>query len=181
MSARDATHDATQDRVTIQEAARRLGVKDDALRKRIQRGTLRHEKDPDGRVYVYMDAAHDAAHDLYRDATQYGGGPASGDRGELYEVMRDEIAHLRGQIEEEREARRRADTIIAQLSQATAEQARTIRAIEPPQPTQDGRQDADGGLNRAEVYDAGEGPQKSPQPVQDDHNERRPWWRRIFD
>jgi len=30
--------DATQGRVTIQEAARRLGVKEDAVRKRIQRG-----------------------------------------------------------------------------------------------------------------------------------------------
>jgi hypothetical protein len=42
------------------------------------------------------------------------------------------VEHLREQLAEEREARRRADTIIAQLSQATAEQARTIRALEAP-------------------------------------------------
>lgn len=42
--------DAAQDRVTIQEAARRLGIKDDAIRKRIQRGTLESEKSQDGRV-----------------------------------------------------------------------------------------------------------------------------------
>jgi excisionase family DNA binding protein len=52
-----------KDRITVQEAARRLGVKDDAIRKRIQRGTLDHEKDPDGRVFVYLDATHDAASD----------------------------------------------------------------------------------------------------------------------
>jgi excisionase family DNA binding protein len=40
--------DTTQDRVTIQEAARRLGVKEDAIRKRIQRGTLPHEKTEEG-------------------------------------------------------------------------------------------------------------------------------------
>ena len=47
--------DVTQDRVTIQEAARRLGVKEDAIRKRIQCGSIRHEKDEDGRVYVWVE------------------------------------------------------------------------------------------------------------------------------
>jgi DNA-directed RNA polymerase specialized sigma24 family protein len=41
------------DRVTVVEAAARLGVKEQAIRKRIQRGTLTHDKDDDGRVYVY--------------------------------------------------------------------------------------------------------------------------------
>ena len=53
--------DTAQDRVTIQEAAERLGVKEDAVRKRIQRGTMRHEKAEDGRVYVWVDAAQDTA------------------------------------------------------------------------------------------------------------------------
>ena len=44
-----------RDRVTVQEAAKRLGVKDDAIRKRIQRGTLQHDKGLAGRVYVYLD------------------------------------------------------------------------------------------------------------------------------
>ncbi len=176
--ARDATHAGTRDRVTIQEAARRLGVKDDAIRKRIQRGTLDSEKDLDGRVYVYLDVTHDAAHDSYQDGTRYGGGPAGEGRGELYEVMRDEIAHLRGQLEEEREARRRADTIIAQLSQATAEQARTIAAIEPPQAAAEGP----GGV---EVHDAGASPQTSSRRPEDEHRgareEPRSWWRRLFE
>lgn len=171
-----------KDRVTVQEAARRLGVKDDAVRKRIQRGTLNHEKDPDGRVYVYLDADHDAAHDTYKDSTQYAGSIPGADRSEVVEVMRDEIAHLRGQLEEEREARRRADTIIAQLSQATAEQARTIRAIESPQAARDGPHAAGEGSDEAEIYDTSTGPQEPPQTVQDNHHgERRSWWRRIFD
>jgi hypothetical protein len=51
---------------------------------------------------------------------------------ELVEELRDRVAYLERQVEEEREARRRADTILAQLSQANAEQARTIRALEAP-------------------------------------------------
>jgi excisionase family DNA binding protein len=69
--------DTTQDKVTIQEAARRLGVKEDAVRKRIQRGSMRHEKAEDGRVYVWVDAVHDTTRDTgqttqdaYQDTAQ---------------------------------------------------------------------------------------------------------------
>jgi excisionase family DNA binding protein len=44
------------DRLTIQEAARQLGISEGAVRKRVTRKTLQHEKDDDGRVYVYLDA-----------------------------------------------------------------------------------------------------------------------------
>ena len=37
-------------RVTVAEAAAKLGVKEQAVRKRIQLGTLTHDKDDDGRV-----------------------------------------------------------------------------------------------------------------------------------
>ena len=121
--------DAAQDRVTIQEAAQRLGVKEDAVRKRIQRGTMRHEKAEDGRVYVWVAAAQDMAQnepeksqDEYWDTAQ----------DERVEDLREQVAYLRRQLDEEREARRRADTILVQLSAANAEQARTIRAIEAP-------------------------------------------------
>lgn len=48
-----------RDRVTIQEAARRLGVSEGAVRKRVTRGTLEHDKEPDGRVCVYLDVGVD--------------------------------------------------------------------------------------------------------------------------
>ena len=37
-------------RVTVAEAAAKLGVKEQAIRKRIQLGTLTHDKDEDGLV-----------------------------------------------------------------------------------------------------------------------------------
>jgi hypothetical protein len=39
--------DATQDRATIREAALRLDIKEDAVRKRTQLGSIRHEKAED--------------------------------------------------------------------------------------------------------------------------------------
>jgi hypothetical protein len=42
--------------LTVREAAERLEISEAAVRKRMQRGTLDHEKWPDGRVYVSLDA-----------------------------------------------------------------------------------------------------------------------------
>jgi hypothetical protein len=54
--------------VSIQDAARRLGVSEGAVRKRVARGTLHHDKADDGRVYVYLDAGVDAGQDAGVDA-----------------------------------------------------------------------------------------------------------------
>ena len=42
-------------KLTVREAAENLGISEDAVRKRIQRGTLAHHRSSDGHVYVYMD------------------------------------------------------------------------------------------------------------------------------
>jgi hypothetical protein len=47
------------DRLTIQEAARRLGISEGAVRKRVARDSLDNDKGEDGRVYVYLDAGVD--------------------------------------------------------------------------------------------------------------------------
>ena len=170
---RDGAQDVAQDKVTIQEAAQRLGVKEDAVRKRIQRGSMRHEKAEDGRVYVWVDATQDAtqdeperSRDEYRDTAQ----------DERVEDLREQVAYLRRQLDEEREARRRAYTILVQLSAANAEQARTIRAIEAPrEPAEDaetveeapGAPEPEGAAPRSDSPD----PQTAAQ---------RPWWRRVF-
>ena len=161
--------DAAQDRVTIQQAAQRLGVKEDAVRKRIQRGSMRHEKAKDGRVYVWVDAAQDTAQDEpetsrdeYRDTAQ----------DERVEDLREQVAYLRRQLDEEREARRRADTILVQLSAANAEQARTIRAIEAP-----ASEEASEAAEKVE-----EPEEASPRPAAGGAQEaaQRPWWRRVL-
>jgi len=42
------------DRVTVAEAAERLGISQDAVRQRIRLGTLDHERTEEGRLYVYL-------------------------------------------------------------------------------------------------------------------------------
>ena len=44
-----------RDRVTVQEAAHRLGISESGVRKRVKRDQLVSEKDTDGRLYVYLD------------------------------------------------------------------------------------------------------------------------------
>ena len=89
------------DRLTIQEAARRLGVSEGAIRKRVARGTLEHHKDEDGRIYVYLDAGVDEGADPNSNA--------------LISQLRDEVAYLRDE-------NRRKDEIIMQ-------QAMTMRQL----------------------------------------------------
>jgi hypothetical protein len=113
-------------RVTIAEAARLLGVKEPAIRKRIQRGTLEHDKGEDGRTYVYLDAGIPVGMDTGIPE------PATGQE-ERIEELKDQITYLRDQLSEEREARRRADTIIAQLSQANAALAPRVPELESPE------------------------------------------------
>ncbi len=97
------------DRITVQEAARRLGVSEGAVRKRVARGTIRHDKGEDGRVYVHLDAGVDAGQDVGVD-------PHSN---ALTSQLREEIAYLR-------EENRRKDEIIMQqavtMRQLTAAQ-----------------------------------------------------------
>ena len=88
------------------EAAERLSITKEAVRKRIHRGTLGSARTPDGTVMVYVPpsptadgtpSSPSAANDLH------------------YAKMRERIRYLECQVEEEREARRRADTLLARL------------------------------------------------------------------
>ena len=56
-------------RVTIREAALLLGVSEGAVRKRVDRGTLRSDKGKDGRVYVYLSDGGDGGYDNGVDAS----------------------------------------------------------------------------------------------------------------
>src|SRR5829696_1669126 len=44
------------EKLTLDQAAEKLGIKRGSVYKRVQRGTLEHTKGPDGQVYVYLDA-----------------------------------------------------------------------------------------------------------------------------
>src|SRR4051812_17991131 len=119
------------DRITVQEAARRLGVKDDAIRKRIQRGTLNHDKGPDGRVFVYLDATQDEAQDSYKDTTRYPSSDSMKRTAQdathdssyvgLVEMLRSELADWKQVVATRDEELRRKDHIIAALTERIPE------------------------------------------------------------
>ncbi len=110
-------------RMTVEEAARSLGIKEESVRKRVRRGTMRSEKDPAGRLYVYLDGPQEVR-DGNRDVAEVAEGICgyrsqdglSSAAREVLEAKDETIRILQHQLEEEREARRRADTIIAQLT-----------------------------------------------------------------
>jgi hypothetical protein len=97
--------DGGLERVTIQEAARNLGVSEGAVRKRVTRGTLPHDKDPDGRVYVYLDERTTRGVDDGQDA---GVDPHNSAL----------ISRLEGEVEFLRDQVRRQQEIIAQQAMA---------------------------------------------------------------
>ena len=170
-------------RVTVQEAAEALGITVEAVRARIKRGKLRREKGESGTVYVWLDAAQtqpdpaqthdqtqpdaDREYDQTRpDADQ------TGIRGrvqaELVDSLLDQVAYMREQLAEEREARRRADTIIAQLTQANAALAQRVPELEAP------------AERREDSVTASEGADKGSAPEQQESSERRSWWRTFL-
>jgi hypothetical protein len=113
-------------RVSVYEAAKILGVTVDDIRKRIQRGTIAHERDDDGRVWVLLGASStipDNVQDNYRATSD-----------ELVGELREQIRYLREILSKEQDAHRRADAIIAQLTQANAALATLLPELEAPLP-----------------------------------------------
>ena len=152
--------DAERERVTIQEAARRLGVSESAIRKRVQRGTLQHLKDRDGRVYVYLDMG-ETGEDKIRDAS----------RDELVDTLQDTVRDLRERLDREEEANRENRRIIAGLIERLPPQLEA-----PPEPR--------------DAPEAAPEPPEGPSPrsdtvgtqeaAEESGTARRPWWLRWF-
>jgi hypothetical protein len=145
----------------VQEAAEVLGTSVDAVRMRARRGSLESEKDPDGRVYVWVNG----------DSSETKPG-LNVESGALISAKDETIRVLSEQLEAEREARRRADTIIAQLTQANAALAAKVPELEAPR-------EASGASETAEE-EQGRGDPHSATGETQEGTQRRSWWRRMF-
>ena len=144
-----------KERATVTDAAALLGTTEGALRKRIARGTLPHERDAQGRVWVLLDAGtqredigHPHGQDPYR---------------ELVEELRDRVRSLE-------EANRENRRIIAGLIQRVPElePAREDEPQEPPGGQERAPEGQDASRTAGGRQEDAEGP------------ERRTWWRRIW-
>ena len=144
-------NEQNEHRLTYAQAASALGISTDAVRMRVRvrRGTLRSERDGDGTVRVILDA------DQVRPDP---------DRDDLVGVLQQQLA-------EEREARRRADTIILQLSQANAALVQRVPALEAAS-----NERAD--VNASRDDPVGEYP-STPRP-REDPEKPASWWSRLL-
>ena len=145
--------------MTVDEAARNLGLTVDAVRKRVQRGQIAYEKDQAGRVRIILDKS-ETLQDESPDTTGQGA--------ELVEELRDRVHYLERVLEDEREARteerRRHDTLMAQLMHRIPE-------LEAPSEPRESPETVEEQQGRGE-----------PRPATGEAQEgvRWPWWRRVF-
>jgi hypothetical protein len=149
------------ERVNVAEAARRLGVSQDAVYKRIKRGTIPWEKGTDDKTYVWIeeeDASTDgpipSSEKSYDQSVDSSTDP-------LLDELRDRVRFLEAELADRKDEARRKDSIIMALTQRVPE------------------------------LDASSGPPESPQtpleqqerrtgPTDDTEAQRQSWWRRFF-
>jgi hypothetical protein len=136
-----------------------MGVTVDAIRKRMYRGTIPHEKDEDGRVWVILDTDQDAASKI-RDTDQ----PQS-DKDALVSEMSDRIASLERQLEAERQANSEHRRLLAAALERIPPQLEASTA--PSEPRESPETVSDESATRPGTSEGQEGVQRS-------------WWRRIF-
>ena len=145
------------ERLTVKQAAQTLGISQDAVRKRVARGTLASEKLPDGTVLVWLDADQDADEDNGFHPTQ-----AHLDSLEKY------IARLEAELEDRKEEARRKDAIIMTLAQRVPElQAPQEKPRESPVPRSN---------ETTPTETAGGSQEGTEEPTG-----QRSWWRRLLE
>jgi hypothetical protein len=147
-------------RVSVYQAADLLGVTVDAIRKRIQRGTIPHERHEDGRVYVLLDEAR-ALQDKSSKPTSTVQDEVQDDSqvpyltGELVTELRTQNEWLRREVE-------RKDAILLRMAERLPELEAVAEPREAP-------------VSTSEEADKGKVPAEQQEP-----SHRRSWLRAFF-
>jgi excisionase family DNA binding protein len=158
------------DRVTVAEAAERLGVSQDAVYKRIKRGTIPWDKDEDGKTVVYIEVANgstdepksstDESTDRLKTSTDsIGSSSIDLSLDVLVDELRDRVRFLEEEL-------RRKDTILMSLVQRVPE-------LEAPPETRDARETA------SKDVSGGGGDNEAP-PSNTEEPRASSWWKRFF-
>jgi excisionase family DNA binding protein len=157
-------------RLTVDEAAKLLGTSANALRKRIERGTIRSEK-VDGVRYVLLSDsdmpqhADDAYTSMSHDSAAPSHDSATG-MSAFVTSLEDQVSYLREQLDKEREANRENRRLLAAALERipelepAREASPELREFSPTASQQQGNGTA---------YPEEEG------------LEKRSWWRRLLD
>jgi excisionase family DNA binding protein len=167
----------TSGHVTVEEAARLLDVSVDAVRKRIERGTLSSEKVGKTR-YVFLDdimiqqdadrARHDSGPEA--DRTQH-----DTDMTALVASMQDQIDTLKQKLQDRKEEARRKDAILMTMAQRIPE-------LEAPREESASPEAREGHVTASEEADKGKAPSEKAPSEQQEPSQRgeRSWWRAFF-
>jgi hypothetical protein len=160
----DSTGPPPAERVSVPQAADHLGTTVDALRKRVQRGTIPYERDHAGRVWILLDTGR-PRQDTDQDTDQ----PQSdvtaliSAKDETIVTLREQLEDLRRDRDEWREQARVADRLLS------AAMERIPPQLEAPQEAAETVEEA------PEPRPGTPGPQEGAQG-----HTRRPWWRRVL-
>jgi hypothetical protein len=149
-------------RLTVAEASEVLGVTVEAVRGRIKRGTLDHERTDKG-VFVFLEA--DQATDQPRPDTDQTTDRLQFDSSALISAKDETIAALREQLEAERQAHAEARRLL-------------MAALERIPPQLEAPQEARESPHTAEEEPEGAEPRLTTAASQE--GAQRPWWRRMF-
>jgi len=155
------------DRVTVAEAAESLGVSQDAVYKRIKRGTIPWDKDEDGKTVVYIEVSNGSTDEPKSSTDEstdrldtYTDTPGSSSIDVCVDVLVDELRDRVSFLEEEL---RRKDTILMSLVQRVPE-------LEAPPEPRDAHETAS-----KDVSDGGD-----QVPPSNMGEPRISWWKRFF-
>jgi hypothetical protein len=136
----------------VSAAAAELGTTVDALRKRVQRGTIEHERDDEGHVWILLDTVRPR-----QDTDQDTDRPQS-ERDELISELRAHNATLQEQLEAERQGHAEARRLL-------------LRALERIPPAIEAPESPESPVPSETPTPTAEAPQTPA---------ARPWWQRWF-
>jgi hypothetical protein len=139
------------DRVSVAEAARRLNISQDAVYKRIKRGTIPWDKGEDDKTYVWIDEVDESTDRARLSTDQASESSNYVSKDELLSEMRARVSFLEEELQ-------RKDAILLSLTQRIPE-------LEPsPEPQESSEKTKE------------EFPGTHAPPIP----ERPSWWRRFF-
>jgi hypothetical protein len=165
-----ATGQGAPQRYSIPQAAKALGLTEEAVRQRAKRGTLDSIK-VGGKLFILLetDTSSDVSSGTEQpvdDTSKNRSNDTSNDTSRLVDALEDEVAHLRRQLDQANERDRENRRIIAGL----------VQRVPELEPARDVTTEAPEAAEMAsKAIDRGEVPQVSPEPPQ-----RRSWLSRFF-
>jgi len=155
------------DRLTVAQAADALGVSQDAVRKRIARDTIRHDRDESGRVFVYLTQS-ETVHKTDQDRGQDDATKTVQDA--YIRSLEDQIAFLRQELE-------RKDAILLNLTDRIPQ---LEAPSEPPEYPESPGPTEDPTPAPGDAQEAAQSAHSATLRPQGNEAARRPWWRRII-